>query len=276
MSLIYEPKGKAREYSPLALNVYSGCDHGCKYCYVPDASRGSCSNELVKIRPRYLEQLRAELTKSVPTEQVLLSFLTDPYNTQEPIHHYTRQTLLLLAEFGAVVSVLTKGAARAMADIDCFRRFGPHIQVGCTLTFMDEAKSLATEPKASTPEQRIALLAACHQSGVRTWCSIEPVLEPAESLAIMKAVLPYVDLVKIGKLNHDPVRESQINWRLFLTNAVSLVRAHGKDFYIKDDLAAFAAPSLGLRPENRNADHWALRAPRPGNASCQPSGDLFA
>jgi hypothetical protein len=28
MSLIYEPKGKAREYSPLALNTYSGgCDH---------------------------------------------------------------------------------------------------------------------------------------------------------------------------------------------------------------------------------------------------------
>ena len=33
MSLIYEPKGKAREYSPLALNVYSGgCDHACRYC----------------------------------------------------------------------------------------------------------------------------------------------------------------------------------------------------------------------------------------------------
>lgn len=33
---IYEPSGKAREYSPLALNLYKGCDHGCNYCYVPD------------------------------------------------------------------------------------------------------------------------------------------------------------------------------------------------------------------------------------------------
>jgi DNA repair photolyase len=35
MSLIYSPKGKAGEYSPLAVNIYNGCNHGCFYCYVP-------------------------------------------------------------------------------------------------------------------------------------------------------------------------------------------------------------------------------------------------
>ena len=35
MSIIYKPKGKAREYSPLAANFYNGCDHGCIYCYAP-------------------------------------------------------------------------------------------------------------------------------------------------------------------------------------------------------------------------------------------------
>jgi DNA repair photolyase len=33
MQTIYEPKGKAREYAPLALNLYESCPHGCKYCY---------------------------------------------------------------------------------------------------------------------------------------------------------------------------------------------------------------------------------------------------
>ena len=34
MHLIYEPTGAAREYSPLALNVYTGgCEHRCVYCY---------------------------------------------------------------------------------------------------------------------------------------------------------------------------------------------------------------------------------------------------
>ncbi|MDQ1279366.1 MAG: hypothetical protein QG670_628, partial [Thermoproteota archaeon] len=33
MKYIYEPKGRAREYGALALNVYSNCDFGCLYCY---------------------------------------------------------------------------------------------------------------------------------------------------------------------------------------------------------------------------------------------------
>lgn len=35
MRIIYEPKGRAREYANLAANLYSGCIHGCVYCYVP-------------------------------------------------------------------------------------------------------------------------------------------------------------------------------------------------------------------------------------------------
>lgn len=34
--LIYETKGRAREFCEYALNHYSGCGHGCIYCYAPD------------------------------------------------------------------------------------------------------------------------------------------------------------------------------------------------------------------------------------------------
>ena len=30
---IYEPSGRAREYGELAVNIYTGCNHGCSYCY---------------------------------------------------------------------------------------------------------------------------------------------------------------------------------------------------------------------------------------------------
>ena len=32
---IYNPKGKAAEYCEYALNIYTGCPHGCVDCYVP-------------------------------------------------------------------------------------------------------------------------------------------------------------------------------------------------------------------------------------------------
>jgi len=35
MPIIYEPSGKALEYSPLAANLYAGCGHRCVYCYAP-------------------------------------------------------------------------------------------------------------------------------------------------------------------------------------------------------------------------------------------------
>ena len=35
--MIYIPSGRAREYSPLAVNLYRGCGFKCRYCYVPNA-----------------------------------------------------------------------------------------------------------------------------------------------------------------------------------------------------------------------------------------------
>lgn len=36
MDLIYEPKGRAREYAALACNIYKGCQHQCVYCVTGD------------------------------------------------------------------------------------------------------------------------------------------------------------------------------------------------------------------------------------------------
>jgi len=30
---IYEPAGRAAEFSKFALNLFNGCSHGCEYCF---------------------------------------------------------------------------------------------------------------------------------------------------------------------------------------------------------------------------------------------------
>lgn len=34
LRIIYETRGKAKEYAPLGIELYADCSYGCKYCFV--------------------------------------------------------------------------------------------------------------------------------------------------------------------------------------------------------------------------------------------------
>lgn len=252
MSLIYEPKGKAREYSPLALNVYSGgCDHGCTYCYCEGVAHGRWGRVPT---PRDLTGLRRDALMA--SRQVLLSFMGDPYCDAEYKHRRTAEALNVLGFAGCSVAILTKGGSRCLEHLNVFQNWpGGRIKVGATLTFIDEVKSSEYEPGAACPIDRIEALATLHASGVKTWASIEPVIDPAASLAAIRVSIPYVDAYKVGKLNH---KGSTTDWRSFCVRAVELIRSAGRGLYVKDDLRPFA-PEGFLRPEE--CDHDALCLP---------------
>ena len=65
MSLIYEPTGRAREYAPLALDLYSGCTHGCLHCRVPaDLHRDAVAfHQETRPRSDLLAKLERELAR---------------------------------------------------------------------------------------------------------------------------------------------------------------------------------------------------------------------
>lgn len=232
MSLIYEPKGKAREYSPLALNVYGGgCDHGCKYCYCSGIMRGAWGTVP---RPRDLAGLSKEARLSC--KQILLSFISDPYCSAERTHRKAREALTVLRAARCSVAVLTKGGTRCLDDLPLFEGWPDgRIKIGATLTFNSSALSRQWEPGAADPGDRVEALRQLHAAGIKTWVSIEPVIVPSESLAIIESSLPYVDAYKVGRWNHD-ARANVIDWAVFGKAAVDMIRAAGKRLYVKDDL----------------------------------------
>jgi len=253
MSLIYEPKGKAREYSPLALNVYSGgCDHACKYCYCSGIMREAWG---AIPRPRDLAGLAREAAKA--SRQILLCFMADPYCAAEVQHGKTREALTVLREAGCSVAILTKGGSRCLRDMELFAGWpGGRVKVGATLTFNASALSREWEPGAADPGYRIEALRQLHAAGVKTWASIEPVIIPSESLAIIESSLPYVDAYKVGRWNHD-ARANAIDWPAFGKAAVDMIRAAGKRLYVKVDLRPHFAPGY-LRPEECDVDALTL------------------
>jgi len=246
MPVLYVPKGRAREYAPLAVNHYSGCSHGCSYCYVPTIApwkfrpqaRALFHNHILP-RQDVIRQLEADCRRTRGRGQrVLLSFTSDPYQRAEEELGLTRQVIQLLHRHHYNVQVLTKGGTRALRDLDLFT---PRDAFATTMTFLSDEDSRLWEPNAALPADRISALRAFHQAGIPTWVSLEPVLDPDSALQIIRQTSSFVDLFKIGKLNHHPMAE-RIDWADFATRAIGLCESCSKPYYVKRDLAVFLPP----------------------------------
>lgn len=265
MSAIYEPKGAAREYSPLALNYVRGCDHGCVYCYVPKMmKRFDAGYVHSNVYMKEVEKLKKEITLSAKKnanseKQVFLSFTTDPYSHFNNETKFTRWVLETLLYYNIPVSILSKGGNNILQDLDVILKFGKNIQVGGSLTFTTDEDTLNWEKNSSLPNERFETLKILHEKGVRTWASIEPVIIPSQSLEIMEITKDYVDAYKIGKLNHFKKHEDKFNWTEFLNNAIDIMRKNKKQFYIKNDLSEWANEITYLTKDERDMDYLTLK-----------------
>jgi DNA repair photolyase len=241
MTVIYEPKGKAREYAPLAVNLYDGCQHGCLYCYAPHVRHKDKVQFInAKPRPDIIERLTKEASKSPQDGNkgpVLLCFTCDPYFPIEATHGLTRQAIQILHQYGYSISILTKAGELAQRDFDILTRLDCF---GQTLTFVSPEDSKNWEPGAALPEERCQNLKAAHAAGIPTWASLEPVIDPVQSLQLINVTHDFVDEFKVGKWNHDP-RALEIDWRKFREDAIRLLQLYQKKYYIKEDLRKYVS-----------------------------------
>jgi DNA repair photolyase len=119
MNVIYEPKGRAREYSPLACNLYRGCTHGCTYCYAPACMRTTNAAWCAEATPRanVLSLLEKDAQKlRGDTRDILFCFLSDPYQPLERKERLTRRALEIVGGHGLRSQVLTKGCGDLIAE----------------------------------------------------------------------------------------------------------------------------------------------------------------
>jgi DNA repair photolyase len=242
--IIYEPKGKAREYCALAANLYTGCNHGCNYCYVPPIIRKTATEFKAAVpRKDVLKQLQREAPK-YKGQEVHLCFTCDPYQGIEWKYQITRRAIQILHAAGVAVRILTRGGTRAVRDFDLLEAHPELSAYGATLTFNNETDSRKYEPGAMPPHDRINSLGIAHSMGIKTWVSIEPVIDPEQSLEMIRLSADFVDEFKVGKLNHI---DNDTDWADFGYRAIGLLRSSGCKYYIKNDLLAYlpGAPQHG-------------------------------
>jgi DNA repair photolyase len=127
----------------------------------------------------------------------MLSFTSDPYHPGDS--SLTRKSLEVLIEHGLGICTLTKGGTRSLRDLDLFR--SSRDAFASTLTSLDDSFSRKWERGAALPGDRIAALRAFHEAGIFTWVSLEPTIDTASSLQIIRETHEYVDLYKVGRVN---------------------------------------------------------------------------
>jgi len=257
---IYEPAGQAGEYAPLAANPYRGCGHGCAYCYVPRVLKITRAefDAAAVARPNFLTALRKDARKyqaAGSTEQVMLSFTSDPYHPGDT--SLTRATLEILIEHGLGFCTLTKGGTRALRDLDLFRP--DRDAFAATLTSLDDGFSRKWERGAALPADRLSALRRFHERGIFTWVSLEPTIDVESSLEIVRQTHAFVDLYKVGRVNYLPITKTT-DWRDYTLRMIELLAQIGAAHYIKHDLQGYLPEGY---PNPLRVPQYHTRPPQP-------------
>jgi len=186
---------------PWVINPYTGCQHGCSYCYARFMKRVTGHREpwgeFVDVKINAADLLRGEITKK-KRKRVWVSGVCDPYQPLEAKYRLTRQCLEILARNTWPVVIQTRSPL-VLRDIDILKDAGD-FEVGFSVTTADERIRELFEPNAPPITDRIQALDELHKAGVRTYAMIAPVLPGAEGLVAL--LRGKVDYILIDRMNY--------------------------------------------------------------------------
>ena len=239
---LYTPGGAAREYAAVGCNFYRGCPFQCQYCYnrkgmtasVNGLSHAVLSNDftLEKNRPKKYRHLLPEdyalLVFKRECEKwlghlrrtgIFFSFTTDPLH--EDTWRLTIEAALHAAKSSIPVKILTKNAGGGKPLFRKFidSRWNDKIALGFTLTGRDDQ-----EPHAPSNAERIETMKFCHQWGMRTFASIEPVVDFDSSYRMIEETVGSCDFVACDR---------------FVNKVATLAFSRGLKIYWKDSIRTF-------------------------------------
>ena len=159
-----------------SFNCYTGCTHGCVYCYARFMQRFHPHEEpwggFVDPKVNAVDVLRRQL-KRTPPGTVFTCSACDGWQPLERQHELTRRCCQLLISAGFELHILTKSDL-VLRDLDILA--AGNVSLGVTITTPDERLAKLWEPKASSVAARLEVLRRAKQAGITTTIMFGPLL----------------------------------------------------------------------------------------------------
>lgn len=163
-----------------SFNCYTGCEHGCVYCYARFMQRFHPHEEpwgeFVDVKVDAPDVLVRQLRRLRPGS-VFTCSACDGWQRVEQHYELTRRCCQLLLEAGFRLDILTKSEL-VLRDIDVLER--GDVRLGVTITTADETLARLWEPRASSVSARLQVLKEAKAAGLETSVMFGPLL-PAVS-----------------------------------------------------------------------------------------------
>jgi len=155
-----------------SLSAYTGCGHGCLYCYASSYIRDFS-------RPRekkdFLKRLDKEIKKLPKGAFLAIANSSDPYLPLEKKLKLTREALKIIGNYELKINIITKSPL-ILRDIALLKEL-KSVVISISLTTLDRALTKKLEPHASSPGKRLKTikeLSSCLSVVVR----LDPLIYP--------------------------------------------------------------------------------------------------
>jgi len=188
----------------LTINPYSGCDHGCVYCYassyVPSFSECRPKKDILSVLKREAAKLKGEI--------VSISNSSDPYPRMEANVGLTRKCLEVLTESNCRIQIVTKSNL-VTRDDDLLEKASSGVEL--TITTDDDNLAGLLEPKAPSPSERLRAAQDLLAKGIPVSVRIDPIIPfvneyPRKLIATLAGI-------GVGHITSSTYKPKPDNWR---------------------------------------------------------------
>jgi len=152
------------------LNPYTGCAHGCLYCYAR-----SYIKDFDHPRPKknLISRLIKDLRKLPEGLLISMSESSDPYTPPEKVLGISREAIKQILNHGMRLLIVTKSDL-VMRDADLLRDAPASVSI--TITTLSDSLAKEIEPGAPPPTRRLQAIKELSREGIPVTVRVDPII----------------------------------------------------------------------------------------------------